>query len=514
MGREKQKVGVCLNDSTSREVSFISDGSVSLGDYVELDYDGRTVLGFVKHLSCSSKLFSNDLDLKDVERLKKMSRDHRVLYGKISILGDVKSNMFVPRVPPPPGTDVFLASTQTLKGVFGRSDERKICIGSLLTREDVDVYIDIDQIVSRHLAILAITGGGKSNTVSVIIEGMLEKHASILVFDMHGEYVNFDYRVDGENAVKRLELKLNPVHLSYREFRQFANVDDNSFIQDRYLKRAFKATIEDISSGAVQISDFWGRLLGELENFRELASDKESDIKDDRKSIIGVINKVEDMKESYAELFDLFQKPIVEQIEPARLNVIDFSHVDEKIADIIVSHVLRNLLEKRKRFVHGYDGGLEFPVFSIIEEAHILASSSVRTRSRYWISRVAREGRKFGLGLCLVSQRPKALDVDALSQANNMIILKLVEPGDQRHVQQAAESLSSELVEQLSSLNVGEALLMGKMIPVPALVKIKLASGKMSGNDRSAVDEWEKVYRSRKSLIDEIDSFYDYGEEF
>ncbi|WP_456397954.1 helicase HerA domain-containing protein [Desulfurobacterium sp.] len=514
MAQEGKKIGVCLNESTPREVAFMSPGNVSLGDYVELEYENARVLGFVKSLSCSNRLFDNDFDFRDLNRLKKISRDHKVLYGKIVILGDVNKNMFIPRIPPPPGTDVYLASSSTLKKVFGESDEKKICIGSLLTRDDVDVYVDIDQIVSRHLAILAITGAGKSNTVSVIIEGMLEKLGSILVFDMHGEYVNFDYKIGGESVVKRLDLKLNPVHLSYREFRQFANVDDNSFIQDRYLKRAFKKVIDEISTGVVQVDAFWGRLLGELERYKELASEKDSDIREDRKSIIGVINKVEDMKESYSGLFDLLQKPIVEQIEPARLNVIDFSHVDEKIADVIVSHVLRNMLEERKKYVHGYGEGLEFPVFSILEEAHILASSSTRTRSKYWISRIAREGRKFGLGLCLVSQRPKALDVDALSQANNMIILKLVEPGDQRHVQQASEALSSELVEQLSSLNVGEALVMGKMIPVPALVKIRRARGKRAGNDTSAVEEWAKVAKEKKNLLEEIESFYTDEEEF
>ncbi|WP_456464937.1 helicase HerA domain-containing protein [Desulfurobacterium sp.] len=513
MAEKRKKIGVCLNESTPKEVFFISPKKVSLGEYVELNYESACVLGFIKSISCSTKLFDDDFDFDDIEKLKRISNRRLFFYGKISILGDVDKNMFIPRVPPPPGTDIYLASSDTLRKVFGRDDGKKICIGSLLTREDVDVYVDVDQIVSRHLAVLAVTGGGKSNTVSVIIEGMLEKSAAVLVFDMHGEYVNFNYRVDGENVVKRLELKLNPVHLSYKEFRQFANVDDNSFIQDRYLRRAFRATIEDISSGAIQVDAFWGRLKGELEMYREQARE-DPDIKDDRRSIIGVLNKVEDMEDAYSELFDLFQKPIVDQIEPARLNVIDFSHVDEKIADIIVSHVLRNLLEKRKRFVHGYDGGLEFPVFSILEEAHILASSSVNTRSKYWISRVAREGRKFGLGLCLVSQRPKALDVNALSQANNMIILKLVEPSDQRHVQQAAESLSSELVEQLSSLNVGEALVMGKMIPVPALVKIRLARGKMSGNDRSAVEEWAKVMQKKRDLVKEIDSFYSDEEEF
>jgi len=506
------KVGVCVGEATPREITFISNGNIQLGDYVELSYDGFKTLGFVKEIRCINRTVSEELNIKDIEKLKNLTDGFKRYIGKIAILGDVEKGMFIPRTPPPPGTDIFPASKETLEKVFGKDDGKKLKLGTLLTRPDVNVYVDIDQIVSRHLAVLAITGGGKSNTVSVIIEGILEKLGTILVFDMHGEYINFDFKRDGKSVVKRLELKLNPVYLNYKEFRQFINVDDNAFIQDRYLKRAFKTTLEEISSGKIQTSQFWGRLKGELEAYKELAKE-DPDIKDDKKSIVGVLNKVEDAMESYQELFDLFEKPIVEQIEPGRLNVIDFSQVDEKIADIIVSHVLRNLLEKRKKFIHGHENGLKFPVLTIIEEAHILASSTINTKSKYWISRVAREGRKFGLGLCLVSQRPKSLDSNTLSQANNMIILKLVEPGDQRHVQQAAESLSSELVEQLPSLNVGEALVMGKMIGVPALVKIDLAKSKKSGKDISAVDEWQEIAKKRERIEEDINSLGDFYDE-
>ncbi|WP_163329371.1 helicase HerA-like domain-containing protein [Desulfurobacterium thermolithotrophum] len=499
-------IGVCVGEPSTREVDFISSEIIQLGDYVELEYEGYKVLGFVKEIKRVNKSLTEDLEPEDVEHLKTLIGKNSFFWGKISLLGDVDKKMFIPRIPPEPGTNIFRASKETLQKVFGKNDDRKIHIGHLLTREDVDVFIDIDSIVSRHLAILAVTGGGKSNTVSVILEGMLDKFGTILVFDMHGEYVNFDYRRNGKPCVRRIDLELNPTRLSYHEFRLFANVDDSAYIQDRYLRRAFKITVEEIQNGQISASNFWGRLLGELYRFLE------EEPKDYQKSIIGIISKVEDMKDLYANLFNLLQTPIVDQIEFGKLNVIDLSHVDEKIADIVVSHVLRNILEKRKAHVRNETGGLEFPVFMILEEAHILASSTINTKSRYWISRIAREGRKFGLGLCLVTQRPKALDSNALSQANNMIILRLVEPGDQRHVQQASESLSSDLVDQLPSLNVGEALIMGKMIPVPALVKIKLARSKKGGNDISAVSEWKKYKESTQISEKDLSSFLELGD--
>ena len=494
-------IGFIVGEPLTREVEFISSSNVQLGDYVELSYEGHRVLGFIKEIKRVNRKLTDDLDPEDIEQLRKLTGKDSFFRGTISLLGDVDRRMFIPRVPPEPGTQIYPASRQTLEKVFGKDDGRKIHIGHLLTRSDVNVYLDIDSIVSRHLAVLAVTGGGKSNTVSVIIEGLLEKDGTVLVFDMHGEYVNFSFTKNGKPAVRRIDVLLNPVRLNYHEFRIFANVDDSAYIQDRYLRRAFKQVVEEIRNGQTPASDFWGRLLAELQFYRT-----DEAFKDDWKSITGVINKVEDMQEFYGELFDTLHPPIVDQIEFGKLNVIDLSHVDEKIADIVVSHVLRNILEKRKAFVRGERGGLEFPIFMVLEEAHILASSSLNTRSRYWISRIAREGRKFGLGLCLVTQRPKALDSNALSQANNMIILRLVEPGDQKHVQQASESLSSDLVDQLPSLNVGEALVMGKMIPIPALVKIKLAKAKRSGNDISAVNEWKeyrkKLEEDKKKLID------------
>jgi DNA helicase HerA-like ATPase len=502
---DSRLIGVCVGEITTRDVDFVSLGGIQLGDYVQIDYEGFSVIGFVKHVSRVSRTITEYLSPEDISKVKEIVGDKSLFRGKISILGDFNKGMFVPRIPPEPGTPILKASRSVLEKVFGRDDGKKIHIGHLLTREDVNVYIDIDSIVSRHLSILAVTGAGKSNTVSVIIEGLLEKHGTVLVFDMHGEYLSFKKEIDGKSVVNLIDLKLNPRHLSYSEFRQFANVDDSAFIQDRYLRRARKTVLELIETGKLQSSEFWGRLIGELNAYKEDEANR-----DDRKSIVGVINKVEDMMESFGELFDLLQKPMVDQIVPGKLNVIDLSHVDEKIADIVVSHVLRNTLYRRKAFVRGESGErIEFPIFTIVEEAHILASSSTNTRSKYWISRVAREGRKFGLGLCLVSQRPKSLDPNSLSQTNNMIILRLIEPGDQKHVQQASESLSSDLVQQLASLNVGEALVMGTMIPVPALVKIKKAEAKRGGSDISAVEEWKRIAMSKKDRLKEMREILD-----
>ena len=152
---------------------------------------------------------------------------------------------------------------------------------------------------------------------------------------------------------------------------------------------------------------------------------------------------------------------------------------------------------------------LEYPVFSIIEEAHILASQKRNTQSKNIIGRIAREGRKFGVGLCLVSQSPKSLDSEALSQLNNLIILRLVEPSDQAHVQKSSESLSEELLKKLPSLNVGEAIVLGQMTRVPTMVKIDEFQGRSVGNDLDIISLWQKAKNEKEAKKEESKQFID-----
>jgi len=109
----------------------------------------------------------------------------------------------------------------------------------------------------------------------------------------------------------------------------------------------------------------------------------------------------------------------------------------------------------------------------------------------------------------LVSQSPKSLDSDALSQANNMIILRLVEPTDQNHVQRASESLSDDLITQLPSLNIGEAILLGLMTRIPTLVRINEFKGKISGGDLNIVDEWSKSHENYIKTLDQQKKEYE-----
>ena len=483
-------VGICVGETSLSEVTFISDKMPRVGEYVTIEYDGKKVLGMIENLIRGNDALNVDInDFKAIQKISRIGVEDNYIRGKVKILGDVNDNLKLPRTPVLPGTEIRLADNEILKEIF--KVKNPIKLGSLVNQSDVDVNVEANPILSRHLAILAMTGAGKSNTVSVLIDQLLGYDVPVFVFDMHGEYVGADFPNGDVNVIRP---KLNPTYMSFPEIKKLVNIPNNGYIQERHFRRAFNAAKGEVRNSTASTKNFLQLIYNILEvDSKEEGSDKQ---------IIDVMNKIDDSMDKYSNLFDNNIGNILSNIKIGHVNVLDLSQSDEAVANVLVSHVMRNSLQKRKNAVHGKDTDtLDFPVFFILEEAHILAPNKRDSDSKRWIQRVAREGRKFGLGLCLVSQSPKTVDHDALSQMNNMIILRLVEPEDQRHVQSASESLSQDLINQLPSLNVGEAIVLGLMSKVPTLVKIDEFKGRRHGDDMDIISFFKDIKQKEEDEI-------------
>ena len=508
-----KKIGYCIGATKPNRVFFITDEPSRIGQFVFLKYneEGREikVLGMIQSLYRENPYLPETTKSKgQVEGIKKFSINEVSLKGDINILGEIVEDgdnayLRLLKTPPPPATDVYEAEAEVLKKIFGAKDKRFVKIGKLLSQEEeIPVYINIEQIVLRHLAILAITGAGKSNTVSVLLENIINLNGTVLVFDFHGEYVNSKFLKDGKNKVNLISPLINPALLKPKEFASLVGIKPNAYVQLRYFKLALEYLIENLEAekgknwqSYISTTEFLARLKEVIESIK----DEESDIRKTKlkgkpreESLYEVLNKIEEMETELGHIVKLGVSPLIEKIKYGYVNIIDFSELDEDIADTICSNILMWSLEERKKAVRDKESRLKQPILIVIEEAHILAGDKRNTQSKYFISRIAREGRKFGLGLVIVTQRPKGLDKEILSQMNNMIILKLVEPEDQKHVQSASEALSQELMSYLPSLNPGEAIIIGNMTKIPLLVKIDKAKGKIVGNDIPIVDEWLK----------------------
>ena len=480
-----EPVGFVVDGATPSVARFVARRPPPLGDYVLVEAGGGFLLGMVRSVGTRSLTLSSLPGVYDpvvVERLGGEASGGDVFYECSARLLSPLGGGGVERVPPVPGARVYRAPVEVLKRIFGRRGRGSVRIGVLAARPEVEVYVDVNMLATRHAAILAVTGAGKSNTVAVLADRIVrELYGTVLVFDFHGEYVGSG--IGG--GVNVIEAKLNPRLLSVSELMLLLGIEHRFYHQERVLRHA----IRHVRGREIQ-EDFLGSIVRFLEGIATRRGEE-------AKAATAVINRIESLLERYGDIIDESAPDPVARIEPGRLNVVDLSRVDEDAADVVVSHVLRILLAERKRHKLRGESLVPFPVLVVLEEAHILAPRDEDTLSKYWLSRIAREGRKFGLGLVLVSQRPKGLDQNILSQANSLVVMRIIEPSDQRYIREASESLSEDLVEQLPSLGVGEAVLVGSFVPLPALVRIDRYPGRLGGNDPDVVGEWARLREER-----------------
>ena len=209
--RNIMTIGICIGETSLNEVEFISDKRPQVGEYVTIEYDGKQVLGMIENLIRGNDALNVDInDYEAIKTIKSISNNDNYIKGKIKLLGDVKDNLRLPRTPVVPGTEIDLASREILEKIFNITNPIKL--GTLLNQQDVDVNIEANPILNRHLAILAMTGAGKSNTVAVLIDQLLSYNVPVFVFDMHAEYRDADFP---NGQVNVIQPKINPLYMSF-----------------------------------------------------------------------------------------------------------------------------------------------------------------------------------------------------------------------------------------------------------------------------------------------------------
>ncbi len=196
---------------------------------------------------------------------------------------------------------------------------------------------------------------------------------------------------------------------------------------------------------------------------------------------------------------------ITDIVRPATLTVFNISGLPRAVQTHLVYDVLKRLFDAR------VSGKVTHPVVVVVEEAHNFAPPRQRehVKSCDIIARIAAEGRKFGICLIVITQRPSKIDPDVLSQCQSQIILRITNPADQRAVREASERISEELLKDLPGLNTGEAVVVGPIAPAPVIVAVRDKVFEYGGADRELVKEWTaggaspEIYE-RKAIIREL----------
>lgn len=181
--------------------------------------------------------------------------------------------------------------------------------------------------------------------------------------------------------------------------------------------------------------------------------------------------------------------------QKSNITIIDLAGIPFEETSIVVSLISRILFEFSFFFKKNQPSDTEIPILIVYEEAHkyVPNSSLTKFRSvRTAIERIAKEGRKYGISLMIVSQRPSEISETIFSQCNNFIAMRLTNPADQNYVKRLLPDTVSNITENLPSLEKQEAIIIGDAITLPTLVCIDNIENKPKSIDVDVLTEWQK----------------------
>jgi hypothetical protein len=237
-------------------------------------------------------------------------------------------------------------------------------------------------------------------------------------------------------------------------------------------------------------------LLEKLENVDSWKTeDMDSKIVEGARSAAKYLARLISMK-----VFTSGATKISEMLKPMHLSVVDLSGLDDDVSDYIAFRILSDAYEKVASGEFGY------PVFVFVEEAHKFIPATNSTYSSSIIKKIAAEGRKFGIFLVVITQRPSKIHSDALSQCNSQIIMRITNPKDQAAVAASSERLGETLLDDLPGLNTGEAVIVGEMTRAPIMARIRKRTTREGGSDIDIMGKMKEAIEKAKEETVENES--------
>lgn len=470
-------IGYTVGENTSDRFQFVVSSStpVKKWDYVRIDYGESRILGRIERIVSRSELLNEGMDFSSIQKYVESDIVDRVSICQARTLGSFETGKLrQSRDLLHPGLKVYSADSGMLQEAFGFPGEDALEIGHLGDRQDVKISVSVNGL-RRHLAIVAQTGAGKSHTAGVIMEELLKKGASIIVLDPHADYV---FMKSGGAA--------NPYSKYIRTFRTPLSTGRYDLagkgIVDEFTLRFQDLSIDDVT-GIMNIKESWTNLTGIVDNVMKSMTGK--------RDFADFLNALESLPEGERRKIDgriKFLKKIRgifsgrttgrdDYLAPGQMSILDLSGMDQFMANYFSYRVVNEIYESKLSSAYKY------PVFIFVEEAHNFVPPGSGTQISQLIKKIASEGRKFGIFLVVITQRPGKIDQDVLSQCNSEIILRITNPLDQKAVIESGESVGESVMSDLPSLDIGEGILLGEFVRMPVIIKVRERETREGGGD-------------------------------
>ena len=437
----------------------------------------------------------------------------------LSILGcaiDGKFNRGTKRLPTINCETYFLSSDQVnqLIGIDIEEDKEHFCVTD--EKDDDQTYLNLDKLMGRHTAILGTTGSGKSCTVASIVQSILTSYECprILFFDIHNEYPSaFGYNKEAlndsfknrTNAIAWNEFMLPYWFLDLEEFFGVYNLEPGSN-QKAILKKlitklksdeANNQNIEEIIVSAD--TPIYFNIDDLIESLNE---EKETLTAANKKPYESIVLKLDAVR--HDTRYSFLNKKIGEDTSIEKyfefilglaesesfLNILDLSGLPAEVRAICVGVISRLCFD----FKYWDLDPENIPLNLVLEEAHTYIpedSDSKFNISKERVERIAKEGRKYGIGLTVVTQRPSNVSTTVLSQCGTYIALRLTNDLDQNKIKRLLPDTLAGQVDFLPSLRDGEAFVSGDSINLPRKVQFRVPNPMPRSNDVRYHKSWK-----------------------
>jgi DNA helicase HerA-like ATPase len=406
---------------------------------------------------------------------------------------------------PVTGAEVHTVSKEEVESIFVKFRAQGYAVGVASADHSIDVCLDPAALFGRHFAILGQSGAGKSWTVANLLQRAVKSmpKAHIILLDLHGEYSwensdgnrqhAFDDKVTRYIDARELEIPYWLMTFAELVDLLIDRSDSSASSQIAFLRDSVhdlrNKSNKHLELGDISIDSPVYFSLTELYTYFEEANKMTTHFGKEKGALAGLFDqflmrlqsRMNDTRYDFllrpkrrisSETMSGLLRDFVGLGDPrAQITIIDLSSVPFDVRPVVTAQVGRLAFE----FNYWNPKFKEFPLLLVCEEAHAYIpreGGSQYEGTRRSMQRIAKEGRKYGVGLAVVTQRPHELSETVLAQCSTFVCLRLTNPDDQNYVRDLVPEAESDFIDVLSSLGQGEAMIMGLAVPLPTRVQL------------------------------------------
>ena len=533
-------VSVHLSRSVASGLSIIEGRTYKIGQvgsFVRIPQGYQDLFGVVSEVGARDGAEAEDIEKPSTGR-----------WMHVQLVGEALAGVFERGISQYPnmGDSVHLATEGNLARVYASDGFGQIVIGSLSSAESIQARISLNELVTRHSAILGSTGSGKSTTVASLLRSVTDESleieypsARVLMLDVHGEYsgamrdVATVFSVDPQQNEHKLQVpywaldtndllqfltggvegpretaftdKIFAMKIQVSELVDFPGVESSSITVDTPLPFSLNKLWYDLID--YELTTFEGE--NRDQPARLAVGDPEQLVAPTYKphgigskgpfinsQAIGIRRQLNLLRSRMLDRrYDFMLHPgpwepdLNGKVEsdmdgllqgwiggPKAITILDLSSVPSTVLERLVGSILKIVYEALFWSREKSEGGIDRPLLVVMEEAHRYLSSNGGGVAGTTVNKIVKEGRKYGVGAMVISQRPSEVDETVLSQCGTFFALRLSNPMDRQRVQGTLPDGLTSLLDVLPVLRTGEAIVMGEAAKLPMRCRVTLPS--------------------------------------